>query len=342
MVEIINDDMPFLVDSVGIELNRHGLNIHLVIHPVMTVRRDEAGRLVDLGTAKQVSDGLRESFILLEIDRQTRPEVLTQLEADLRRVLGDVRHAVQDWQAMRGRIEAALEELRAGASSVPAEQRAEAEAFLAWIGDGNFTLLGCCSYELEDSPNGAQLRRIKGTGLGILRATDDGALSPSFSSLPIEIRERAREPLPLLTITKANTRSTVHRGTYLDFIGVKRFAPDGSVAGEQRFLGLLTSAAYSMSPQQIPLIDRKVARLIERAAFPPAGHAGKALQHIIETYPRDELLQTTEDELFDIAMGILHLEDRPRLRMFLRRDPFARFVSCLVFVPRERYNTAMR
>ena len=137
VVEIVNDDMPFLVDSVGIELNRHGLNIHLVIHPVLTVRRDEAGRLVDLGTAEQVGDGLRESFMQLEIDRQTRPEVLTQLEADLRRVLGDVRHAVQDWQAMRGPDRGRRwSEVRAGASSVPAEQRAEAEAFLAWIGDG--------------------------------------------------------------------------------------------------------------------------------------------------------------------------------------------------------------
>ena len=167
---------------------------------------------------------------------------------------------------------------------------------------------------------------MKGTALGILRASDDGALSPSFSSLPLEIRERAREPLPLLTVTKANTRSTVHRGTYLDFIGVKRFAPDGSVGGEHRFLGLLTSTAYSMSPRQIPMLDRKVERVIDRAAFPLGGHAGKALLHIIETYPRDELLQTPEDELFDIAMGILHLEDRPRLRLFVRRDPFARFV----------------
>ena len=151
VVEIINDDMPFLVDSVGIELNRHGLGIHLVIHPVLTVVRDETGRLIDLDGVEQAGDGRRESFMLLEIDRQTRPEVLTRLEADLRRVLGDVRHAVQDWQAMRERIAAALEELRGGASTASAEQRAEAEAFLGWIGAGNFTLLGCCSYLLEDT-----------------------------------------------------------------------------------------------------------------------------------------------------------------------------------------------
>ena len=342
VVEIVNDDMPFLVDSVGIELNRHGLDIHLVIHPVLSVTRDAEGHLLDLGTADQVADGHRESFMLLEIDRQSRPEVLAQLEADLRRVLGDVRHAVQDWAAMRARIGEALAELKVGASSVPAEQRAEAESFLSWIEAGNFTLLGCCAYQLEEGAEGVQLRRVKGAGLGILRVKDDGALSQSFGSLPAEVRARAREPQPILTITKANTRSTVHRGTYLDFIGVKRFAPDGTVIGEHRFLGLLTSAAYSMSPHQIPLIDRKVARVIERAGFSASGHAGKALSHILETYPRDELLQTSEEELFGIATGILHLEDRPRLRLFVRHDPFGRFVSCLVYVPRDRYNTAMR
>ena len=164
VVEIVNDDMPFLVDSVGIELNRHGLNIHLVIHPVLAVRRDEAGRLVDLGTAEQVGDGLRESFMLLEIDRQTRPEVLTQLEADLRRVLGDVRHAVQDWQAMRGRIEAALEEVRAGASSVPAERRAEAEAFLAWIGDGQLHPAGLLQLPARGQPHRGAAAADEGNG----------------------------------------------------------------------------------------------------------------------------------------------------------------------------------
>ena len=178
--------------------------------------------------------------------------------------------------------------------------------------------------------------------LGILRTKDDGDLSQSFGALPADVRARAKEPLPVLTITKANTRSTVHRSTYLDFIGVKRFAADGTVIGEHRFMGLLTSAAYSMSPHQIPLLDRKVARIVERAGFTGTGHAGKALLHILETYPRDELLQTNEDELFQIALGILQLQDRQRLRLFVRADTFGRYVACLVFVPRDRYNTALR
>ena len=343
VVEIVNDDMPFLVDSVSVELTRHRLGIHLVIHPVLAVRRDHSGHLLDLGAVAEAGDELRESFIHVEVDRQSDPAKLAQLEDDLRRVLADVRRAVTDWRAMRAKIGEVIAELETGgASAVPADERQEAEAFLRWLADEHFTLLGYNAYALEDDADGVQLRRVSGASLGILRLNDDGALSPSFQALPADIRARARQPSPVLTITKANARSTVHRGSYLDFVGVKRFAADGKVIGEHRFLGLLTSAAYSMSPNEIPLLDRKVARVVDRAGFPPAGHAGKALLHILETYPRDELLQTSEDELFAIATGILQLQDRQRLRMFVRSDPFARFVSCLVYVPRDRYNTALR
>ena len=342
VVEIVNDDMPFLVDSVSQELNRHGLGIHLVIHPVLAARRNAAGGLLDLGLPGEIVDGLRESYMHVEVDRQSEPETLTGLEADLRRVLTDVRYAVDDWRAMRDRIGEVIAELHACGNTIPAEQRAEIEAFLSWLADDNFTLLGYNSYTLGENAAGVQLRRVKGAALGILRIKDDGDLSQSFGALPADVRARAKEPLPVLTITKANTRSTVHRSTYLDFIGVKRFAADGTVIGEHRFMGLLTSAAYSMSPHQIPLLDRKVARIVERAGFTRTGHAGKALLHILETYPRDELLQTNEDELFHIALGILHLQDRQRLRLFVRADTFGRYVACLVFVPRDRYNTALR
>ena len=177
VVEIVNDDMPFLVDSVGVALSRLGLSVHLVVHPVLEVRRDAAGRLEDVANTDPNLDGPRESFMLFEIDRQSRPQVLAQIEADLRRVLGDVRNAVQDWRAMRERIGAALAELGAAAGPDPDGERTDAAAFLSWIEAGNFTLLGSCSYTLEDTAQGTQLRRVKGTGLGILRAKDDGALS---------------------------------------------------------------------------------------------------------------------------------------------------------------------
>lgn len=342
VVEIVNDDMPFLVDSVSQELNRRGLGIHLIIHPVLAVSRDEAGHLRDLGLPGEIVDGRRESFMHVEFDRQSDPDLLAGLEEDLRRVLQDVRCAVTDWAAMRDKIDEAIVELDAGAAAVPLEQRQEIEAFLRWLADDHFTLLGYNAYSLEEDAAGVQLRRVPGAALGILRMKGDAGQSQSFATLPREVRARAKEPLPALTITKANSRSTVHRSTYLDFIGVKRFAADGTVIGEHRFMGLLTSVAYSMSPYDIPLIDRKVARIVQRAGFSKTGHAGKALSHILETYPRDELLQTSEDELFRIALGILRLQDRQRLRVFVRADPFGRYAACLVFVPRDRYNTAMR
>ena len=339
IVEIVNDDMPFLVDSVGMELTRRGLGIHLIIHPVLGVRRDGA-RLIGLGAADAMP--VRESFMHVEIDRVSEPTALPAIAADLERVLGDVRRAVEDWPQTRTRIDAALADLEPAAAVLPPERLAETVEFIRWLADDHFTFLGFSSYLLERDEAGTQLRREKGSGLGLLRGYDAGELSRSFQSLAAEIRERATLPEPVVTVTKADTKSTVHRATYLDFIGVKRFAADGSVKGEHRFLGLFTSAAYYLSPRQIPLLRQKVERIVRRSDLPQGGHAYKALQNILETYPRDELFQAPEDELFGIVTDILYLQDRQRLRLFLRQDRFARFVSCLVYVPRDRYNTAVR
>ena len=343
IVEIVNDDMPFLVDSVGMELNRHGLGVHLVIHPLATVRRDAQGRLLDLGPASGDGEGTRESFMHVEVDRQSDPDRLARLETDLLRILGDVRAAVTDWRAMRDKVGEVIDDLKAGAARLPAAELDEAEAFLRWLAGDHFTFLGYSTYELEADPAlGTQLRRVKGTGLGILRGYDEGGRSRSFASLPPEVRDRAREPEPPVAVAKAQARSTVHRPTYLDFIGVKRFAAGGEVAGEHRFLGLFTSAAYSLSPRAIPLLRRKVEQVAERSGFTRSGHAGKALAHILETYPRDELFQTPADQLFRVATEILQVQDRQKLRLFVRPDPYGRFAACLVYVPRDRYNTAVR
>ncbi|MFO1071621.1 MAG: NAD-glutamate dehydrogenase [Geminicoccaceae bacterium] len=337
VVEIVNDDMPFLVDSVTNELKRHGLGIHLIVHPVLAVRRDAAGRLVDLGAASEVGNGLRESFMHVQVDRRSNPATLATIEADLQRVLGDVRRAVADWRAMRERVAEVIAALPMGLRGAE-----EAAGFLRWLAEDHFTFLGYGSYSLEEGSDGVQLRRDQGQGLGLLGAQDDAGLSRSFAALPAALRSRALAQLPILTITKANTRSTVHRATYLDFIGVKRFDAEGRVIGEHRFVGLLTSTAYNASPQDVPLLGPKVERIVERAGFPRSGHAGKALVNILETYPRDELLQATEDELFRITTGILQLQERQRLRLFARVDHFGRFVVCLVYVPRDRYNTTLR
>ena len=343
VIEMVNDDMPFLVDSITMEVNRLGLTLHLIVHPVMKVLRDDQHHYLGLDEGDD-NGGHYESLIHVEVDRRTDPQRLTELRDGLQRILGDVRLAVQDWQAMREKALEVVAALEASRPPVPAAELAEDLAFLRWLADDNFTLLGQRDYDLIDENGQDALCVVPGSGLGILREVDDGRLcgtSSSFASLPPEVRAQARVARPLL-LTKSNARSTVHRPGHLDYVGVKRFDAEGKVVGEWRFLGLYTSVAYNAKAADIPLLRRKVDAVITRAAMLPGGHRAKALAAILEQYPRDELFQIEIDELFDTAMGILRLGERQRTRLFLRRDAFGRFTSCLIYVPRENYNTDIR
>jgi glutamate dehydrogenase len=335
VVEIVTDDMPFLVDSVAMALTRQGSAIQFFIHPVVRVRRDAEGNLLEL-----TEDGAPESVIHFEISRRSAAES-EAIAAELRRALADVRAAVDDWQAMRGQLQAAIDELEQSPPPIDAAELEEAKALLEWVLDDHFTLLGFREYELAVDDGEDVLRSVAGSGLGILREHDSKPVSHSFSALPPEVRRLAREP-NLLNLTKANSRSTVHRPAYLDYLGVKRFDEQGAVYAERRFLGLYTSTAYKASPWQIPLLRRKVQRVVERSGFTKASHDYKALVEILETYPRDELFQISEDELYETALGILHLGERRRVRLFVRRDTFGRYLSCLVYLPLDRYTTETR
>jgi glutamate dehydrogenase len=342
VVEIVNDDMPFLVDSVSMALSRVGGGVHLIVHPVLRVRRDEEGRLVEVLPHDATAEGCGlESFIHAEIDRDTESEHVEQIRADLERALADVRAAVDDWPQMVERARRVIAELESDPPPIDPEELAEAKALLEWIVDHHFTFLGYREYDLVTDEDGADaLRRVPGTGLGILRATADEE-DAAVVHLSRGARELAREKNPLV-LTKANSRATVHRPAYLDYVGVKRFDERGDVIGERRFLGLYTSTAYSASPHEIPLLRRKVRQVRERAGLPRGSHDDKALLEILESYPRDELFQISADELYEIAMGIVQLGERQRVRLFVRRDLFGRFLSCLVFVPRDRFNTQVR
>jgi glutamate dehydrogenase len=335
VVETVTDDMPFLVDSVSMELTRHDYAIHLVIRPILHVKRD-GGRLL----AVESGEGRPESLIHVEIDRQTEPHVLEQLRDDLLRVLSDVRAAVEDWPAMRQRareIEAELVESR-----LPdPDEAAEARELLAWMEEGHFTFLGYREYDIGSEGGEDVLRAVPGSGLGILREAGERPVSASFQQLPPAVRKLAREK-NLLNLTKANSRATVHRPSYLDYVGVKRFDASGEVSGERRFLGLYAHTAYRASPWEIPVLRRKVQRVLDRSGLPKGSHDHKALIDILETYVRDELFQISEDELYAIALGILQLGERQRVRLFVRRDTFDRFFSCLVYLPRDRFNTENR
>jgi glutamate dehydrogenase len=344
VIEIVNDDMPFLVDSITAALAGQGAAVHLVIHPILRLKRDAAGRIVALyeRDAKVNGEALRESFMHVEIGEISDRQRLAELAATLERVLAEVRAAVEDWQQMRRQLAEIVADLGAHPPPVDAAERAEVLDFLAWLDDDNFTFLGFREYRFGKARDGG-LDIVPGSGLGILR--DDGYTVfdglRHFATLPPDVREFLREPR-LLMISKSNRRTLVHRPVHLDVVCLKVFDGEGRAVGERLFAGLFTSLAYSRSPRQIPLLRRKVCNVLQRSGFGPSSHDGKALQHILDNYPRDELFQMSEDELYDAALGILNLQERQRVALFVRRDPFERFVSCLVYVPRERYDTALR
>src|SRR5439155_10296714 len=246
-----------------------------------------------------------------------------------------------DWRAMRARAREIVAELDEHPPPVGPDEVAEAKALLEWMEDDHFTFLGYREYELRIHEGEDVLSSVAGSGLGILREAEQKPVSRSFAQLPPEVRRRAREP-NLLNLTKANSRSTVHRPAYLDYVGVKRFDDAGAVSSERRFLGLYAHTAYRASPWEIPVLRRKVQHVLDRSGLLKGSHDHKALIDILETYPRDELFQIPEDELYEIALGILHLGERQRVRLFVRRDTFGRFFSCLVYLPRDRFNTDNR
>ncbi len=342
VIEIVGDDMPFLVDSITMEISRQGLGLHLIIHPVLSVVRDAEGRYLGLPESGDEASGHYESIIHVEVDRRTDAADLDALRDGLERVLADVRAAVTDWPAMQQRVAEIIDEIEHKPPPVPAEEIAETLAFLKWLMDDNLVLLGCRDYDLIVSGGEPEVSIRAGSGLGLLREKAGERLSRSFGALPAQLKATLPNLPILLTVTKSNTRSTVHRGGYIDRFSIKRFDASRRVCGEHRLIGLLASTAYSTSVRQIPFLRRKANAVIERAGLMPRSHAAKALLTILERYPRDELFQIESDELYVHAMGILRLGERLRTRLFVRCDPFARFVSCLIYVPREHYNTDQR
>ncbi|MCI0388187.1 MAG: NAD-glutamate dehydrogenase [Acidobacteria bacterium] len=337
IIEIVNDDMPFLVDSVTMEVNRHGLTQHLIVHPILTVRRQADGEHVEILDV-HAEGAIAESFMHVEVDRIVSQKQLATLTADLVRVLGDVRRAVRDWKMMLAQIGETLNEIEMSQPPLSPEEIEEGKAFLRWLADNHFTFLGYRCYDLVQLEGEDALRIVPNSGLGILREANGNAAVESISVLPSNVRAFARQP-KIVFITKANSRSTVHRPGYLDYVGVKRFDGKGEVCGEHRFLGLFTSTTYSAKPSEIPLLRRKTENVIARTGIVSGGHTGKTLLDILETYPRDELFQIGEAELLRTVEGILHLGQRQRFRLFVRRDPFDRFISCLIYAPRENYTT---
>ena len=384
VVEIITDDRPFLVDSVRMVLNDHGLTCHFMINHVMRFRRGEQGYIEEIldGVAREgvpegdevssspdPSGAVVESMLLIEVDRQTEEEALVTLAESIRCALNDVRIAVDDRDAMQSRLSEAVSEVSADRSigsqgeSIPESDGVdvrEERSFLEWIDDGNFVFLGYVNCRIEGKEDGCLPQ--PGSGLGLLR--DDyprsGDIWSGLPPLPLPALLSAENPghdavaddgpkpvadsrtFSRIALTRASARSTVHRPGYLDYVGIRQFDAAGDLCGEHRFVGLYASSAYLRTPEDIPLLRHKVRQTLDRAGFPVTGYAMRALRHIIHTLPRPLLFHLPVPALLDTAIGILRLQERRRIRLFVHPDPFGEFISCLVYVPRERYNTAVR
>ncbi|CAD6536654.1 NAD-glutamate dehydrogenase [Paraburkholderia sabiae] len=341
VIEIVNDDMPFLVDSVSMAVNRQGLALHSVLHPVFRIWRGKDGgieRIAPGGVSSDDGQSQLASFIHFEVDRCGDAAKLDALRNEIAKVLGDVRAAVEDWPKI---VDIARTTIRDMAARETSPEGVEARAFVEWMVADHFTFLGQRDYELVTHEGQYGLRGVAGSGLGILRESLRPQGASEVTPLPPAAASIIAGAAPIF-LTKANSRATVHRPGYLDYVGVKLVGPDGKISGERRFIGLYTSTAYTASASEIPIVRRKCANIVRRAGFLPKGHLGKSLVTVLETYPRDELFQADENELYDTAIGVLRLQEHQRTRMFLRRDRFDRFVSCLVFVPRDKYNTDLR
>ena len=348
VVEVVVDDMPFLVDSLTMELSRQLRDVHLVVHPNFDVVRDITGELQSVTPvvdgSREPSDGsVRESWMHVEIGRLGEGEDAAAVVDDVQRVLRDVREAVEDWLKMHERVESIVGEIRDDPPPLDAAELRQSAELLEWLASGHFTFLGYREYTLEraevDGVEDDVLRAVPGSGLGILRS--DQLVSESFGRLPDPVKAKARERT-LLVLAKANSRATVHRPAYLDYVGVKTFDAAGEVSGERRFLGLFSSAAYTESLTRIPLIREKAQAVLQRSGFDPQSHAGKALLDTLETYPRDDLFHTPVEELAPLAEAAMQARERRAVRMFIRSDTYGRYVSVLVYLPRDRYNTSVR
>ena len=339
MLEIAQPDAPFLVDSVMGELADAGLDVRAMAHPVAEIARDEAGRRVDVGAPAPESMIL---VLLSPVGEDRRPQVLAGIEA----ALSDVRASVDDYAAMKALMQDVIGELSASPRG-QGDAAAENIAFLRWLNGDRFVFLGARQYDYPRTAAGdyaaEEPRYSRETSLGVLRDQDRAVLRRA--SEPAMLTTRLASYLDSaapLVVAKSNLRSRVHRRVYMDYVGVKRYGADGKAIGETRFVGLFTAEAYDEPVRDIPLIRAKTAAVLERAGERPSAHSAKRLRNIVESYPRDELFQMSADELYEVAMGLLHLLDRPRVRIFARKDPFDRFVSVLLFTPRDRYDSTVR
>ena len=347
IIEIAQDDMPFLVDSMQMELNRRQITTHMVIHVGgLKVVRDADHKIIEIfppGPTTQKCQN--EAVIFFAIDRQDDLEVIKSLEQAFMQILSDVSYATSDWPKMLAKMHSIIEDLESRGVPEDSCDNEEAIHFLKWLSDHHFTLIGYRQYNLVELDGDTQLIGDNASGLGVMRKAWEKDKNHQSIRRLSEMTPEAQAiatSKDILIIAKTNTKASIHRPAYTDYIGIKIYNDNGDIIGEHRFIGLFTSAAYNRNPRDIPVLRRKVEAVITKSHLSRTGHAGKTLLNILETLPRDDLFQATCDELLDLSMGILHIQERRMIKLFVRKDSYGRFISCLVYVPRDLYQTALR
>lgn len=338
IVEIVIPDSPFLVDSTKMALNRLGLTCHFILHGPTQIKRDDSGKVLALRSG----EGDYYTLFHIEVDRLNSSSEMSDLKKELVDVLTDTRLVVGDWQVMAAKLNSVINETEKQAKHIPLEKERldESLEFMRWLGNHNFTFMGYKEYDLVDTKQGLQLEPTKEKGLGLF-AVERRTRTVKLSEFAESAQAEATKPY-LLILTKGHAASRIHRPAYTDYIGIKKFDKNGKVVGEHRFTGLYTSAVYNQSVFNIPLIGQKVQRILAASGYKLGSYAYKALNNILENFPRDELLQANEEELLEVGMGVVQMQDRDLVRLFIRKDPFGRFFSCMVYVTKERYNTEVR
>ena len=340
IVEIIVPDSPFLTESVMMALSRLGVISHLMLHQPIALKRDDRGRVNKILTnPKNAKNFTSETVFLIEIDRQTDSSKLDAISAELTSVLNEIALAVNDWSPMQDKLLSVIEQLSAKPKKKGIDYT-DTLKFLSWLSDHNFTLLGYRHYEIEPVKGDYVITPDCDSSLGIMKNSVNNQ-GYGLSNLSADAKSEVLSQNTLI-LTKSDAKSRVHRPANIDYVGIKLFDENNNVIGEERFIGLYASSIYNSSAIDIPLISDKIKHVLDASGYNPANHSYKALLNILETYPRDELIQSSEADILHCALGVLHMQDRDQVKLFVRKDLFGRYYSCMVYVTKERYNTQLR
>ena len=332
-VEIVHENMPFLVDTVKIALQELGYTGHLLIHPILKVLRNETGHIVKM----EGTEGSAESWIHIEFDRESDKNRLALIQQTIEHALSELVACVEDWPKMVNAIQKEIITLESMPSHLDSSEIVEGKAFLQWLLEDNFVFLGCRDYSLSDQNHKIQLKIVPHTGMGLLRDQGKEAPSRAFAALPDDLRHLAHTH-SLLLLTKSNSRAHIHRAAHMDIVIIKHFDAQGNVIGERRLTGLYTARAYNTPNRQVPILRSKIDAVLALGQADLTGHKGKKLLHILDSYPRDELIETAVPELAHILEGIVSLQDRKQVRLFVREDMYRRYISAMLFMPKDNYN----